>query len=120
MLPDHFWASVAHDPLDLFPSRFLVAVHRAMGARGLVFSEPATFEAQVGVIRKRPALQAKIPLVMMVAAIDAHHCRDGLPLAGEAAIRECRDHRRIWRGGEAGTLGLDISIHIHILRVQQG
>jgi hypothetical protein len=83
MFPEHAWAGVAHDDADLFAAIFLVAMHGALGARGLFGAEPAAIQSQAGVIEEALAFGARFAVVM-IAAVEADHGFDRAPFAGEA------------------------------------
>ena len=108
MLPKHVRPSVTHDRFDLFSAIPLVAMDRASGTSRLVRAETTSVQPKVDVAHQGMALGAQIAVVL-VAAIDVDHGRDGLPFPGESAV------------GEAGRRGVGCRRLYHVIhRVGRG
>lgn len=76
----HAGACVPHRHFNFLPYGWLIAVHRAIGTRGLVLLKGTLVEAQFGIIEEFPAGRAEFApcsvIAMVVAAVDLNHGLD--------------------------------------------
>ena len=78
----HTRARISHYDSDLLSFIRLVAMHRALGARGLAFLERAFVETGLGIVQKLRAIRAKLSFVLvLIGAIKANHCLNGFALS---------------------------------------
>ncbi len=77
-MQQHTRAGKAHHLADLRTHRGLVAMHRTLGASGLLGQEDAVGNARMGVSQELSALRAEAALrVMLRVAIERDHLSDG-------------------------------------------
>ena len=87
MFDYHLRSGMAHDRADLLAAIALVAMHRTLGAGGLLLAEAATVQPEVDVAHQRLALGAQIA-AMLVATVNMQHGGNGLPFTSKPAIGE--------------------------------
>jgi len=80
MAREHARTGVTHGLFDFPPHQGLVAMRRAIGARGFVFLKGAAPQPLAGIVQQFAAFRAKRPRagVMAPPAIKPDHRRDGL------------------------------------------
>ena len=89
MPPEHAGTGVTHHHFHLLPPRALIAVDRAIGARGFFGSKPAAFQSQSGIIQQLLAFRAEAGRwIVPATAITMDHRLDRFPFAGEPFVGE--------------------------------
>ena len=93
MPTQHTRAGVPHYRPDLLSHLRLVAMHRALGASGLVFMERTSVKTSQRIVPKLSTFRAEFPLAsMVIAAVEAYHGLNGFafPLHSRIVARhEC-------------------------------
>ncbi len=93
-MQQHTRAGKAHHLADLCTHRGLVAMHRTLGASGLLGQEGAVCDARLGVSQELSALRAEAALrVVLRMAIECDHLSDGALLLRNPSL-----------GGWSGTI----------------
>src|SRR5512133_4005064 len=89
MAQQHAWTRITHDDARELPWLWLVAVDRALGARGLGRPVRALLEPTLRVTQELGALRAqrlaRRAIMSVVAAINSHHDLHRAPFAVHAA-----------------------------------
>ncbi len=106
MFPEHARPGVTHHDLDLFTSRALITMDRALGTCRFFFAEPTAFQSHLGVIKKLLALRAQPGCrLMMIPAVDFDHHLHRFPFAVQPLVGESNGlgfERDVSKGDRSG------------------
>lgn len=70
---NHSWSAPSHNPTDLFPPGFVVAVHRTTLTWSFVVSKTAAVKPVEGILGQLPQLPSQEALMLMVSSVDVDH-----------------------------------------------
>ena len=77
MIKNHLRTGKAHDLSDLFPHLRTIAVHPAVGAKGLCLHKRAVFTAGAGIVIQLPALRSQpARRIVILPAVEQDHLAD--------------------------------------------